>query len=171
MASGPEEYPKSIPKQPVDQGLPAAEHKMVPEPFYMATWYKGTGKLQDKIAIITGGDSGIGRSVAILYAREGAHVVVCYHSNTEDAKKTQDLVEKEGRQCLLIQGDIGLKHQCNKIVEQTVAKFGRVDILVNNAAEQHVKEDIREISRSSSQKPFAQTSSACSSLCKQRSII
>jgi len=140
MASSHDDKPKSFPAQ--QQSHPGAEHKMDPEPQYSAPWYKGSNKLQDKVAIITGGDSGIGRSVSILFAREGADVAICYFSNDKDAELTKQLVEKEGRKCLLLKGDVGDKHSCNSWVEQTMKQFSHIDILVNNAAVQHYTPDI-----------------------------
>lgn len=118
---------------------------MNPEPMYDAPWYKGSGKLAGQVAIITGGDSGIGRSVAVLFAREGANVCINYFQSDDDAQKTKQLVEKEGTKCLPIKADISVKSNCNMIVETTVQQFGRLDILVNNAAKQRVRENISEI--------------------------
>jgi len=127
---------------------PGAEHQMEPEPQYMNPGYKGSGKLRDKVAIITGGDSGIGRSVAILYGREGCKgVVVVYSKNHEDAKKTKELVEKEGSKCHVIAGDVSKRDFCFQVVNQTLQQFGQLDILVNHAGVQfeHKKlEDITE---------------------------
>lgn len=148
-----DKQPTSFPPQEQHK-QPGNEHEMDPEPKYMAEWYKGTGKLQDKAAIITGGDSGIGRSVAILFAREGCDVVISYLNETEDAKKTKLLVEKEGRRCELIPGDIGSQNHCNMIVGKTLKTFGKVDILINNAAEQHEKERVEEISEEQLEKTF-----------------
>jgi NAD(P)-dependent dehydrogenase (short-subunit alcohol dehydrogenase family) len=114
---------------------------------YDAPYYKGSEKLKDKAAIVTGGDSGIGRSVAILFAREGADVAVVYLEEEEDAKETRRLVEKEGRKCLLIPGDVADRQFCFDAVKQAVGAFGRLDVLVNNAAFQlHVArfEDLTE---------------------------
>ena len=94
----------------------------------------GTGKLWNRIALITGGDSGIGKAVAILYAKEGAHIAIAYLSEHEDARKTKNIIESYGRKCLLLPGDIGREKHCQMIVRKTVAAFGRIDILVNNAA-------------------------------------
>ena len=119
---------------------------MRPQPEPIRGGYLGSQKLEDKVAIITGGDSGIGRSVAVAFAREGADVAVLYLDEDRDAKQTQGLVENEGRRCLLLQGDIGSRKFCEKAVKQAVRKFGRLDVLVNNAAEQHVASSITEIS-------------------------
>jgi len=131
--------PESQDKQP---GL---ESDMIVKPQYDAPWYIGSNKLLNKVAIITGGDSGIGRSVAILYAREGAKVVISYLNEDEDAQETKNLCEKEGAKVLLIKSDLRLKQNCIDLVEQTIKHFGQLDILVCNAGEQHVHEDIRDI--------------------------
>src|SRR6266700_5864578 len=109
------------------------EHKMRPRPKAQNEKYRGSGKLQDKVAIITGGDSGIGRAVAIAFAKEGADVSVVYLEEQKDANETMRLVGERGRKCLLIDGDVGQEEFCRKAVEQTVKEFGRIDILVNNA--------------------------------------
>jgi len=127
---------------------------MDPEPLYSAEWYKGSDKLKDKVAIITGGDSGIGRAVAILFAREGADVAIGYLKNDKDAEKTKHLVEKEGRKCITVKGDVGCKKHCEQFVQQTVDAFHRVDILVNNAAEQHERETIEDIPEESLERTF-----------------
>ena len=124
---------------------PGVEKIMDPEPIVIRDNYKGSGKLAGKVALITGGDSGIGRSVAVHFAREGADIAIVYLDETEDAQKTKQMVEAEGKSCLLIRGDVKEEAFCNDAVDQTVAKFGSLNILVNNAAEQHPKEDIREI--------------------------
>lgn len=124
---------------------PGRQHKMKPQPRVVREDYQGSEKLAGKVALISGGDSGIGRSVAVLFAKEGADVAIVYLEETRDAEETKRLVEAEGRECLLIEGDIGRKAFCNRCVEKTVKKLGRVDILVNNAAEQHVAKDLTEI--------------------------
>jgi NAD(P)-dependent dehydrogenase (short-subunit alcohol dehydrogenase family) len=124
---------------------PGREKKMTPKPEAETPHHVGTGKLADKVAIITGGDSGIGRAVAIAFAKEGAKVVVSYLNEHDDAKETKSLVEKEGAECLLIAGDIGKEAFCQKIVKKTLDEFGRVDVVVNNAAEQHPTEDFLKI--------------------------
>ena len=113
---------------------PGLESELDPTPRFMAEHYKGSGKLQDMVAVITGGDSGIGRAVAVLFAREGADVVVLYLNEHEDAKETQRCVENEGRKCLLIAGDVRDSQFCNDAVKQAVDAFGKLDVLVNNAA-------------------------------------
>jgi len=136
--------PEEVPAQKQEKH-PGNEHEMKSKPQYLAPWYKGANKLENKVAIITGGDSGIGRSVAILFAREGANVVISYLDEDTDAKETQSLVEKEGRKALLFKGDLKIKQNCIDLVETTIKQFGQLDILVNNAGEQHATEDIREI--------------------------
>jgi NAD(P)-dependent dehydrogenase (short-subunit alcohol dehydrogenase family) len=106
----------------------------------------GSGRLQDKVAIITGGDSGIGRAVAIAFAKEGADVAVVYLEEHKDARETEQLVEQRGRKCLLIDGDVGDEKFCQTAVRQTVEEFGTLDVLVNNAAEQHLQDSIEKIS-------------------------
>ena len=133
---------------------PGREKEMKPKPEAETPHHIGTGKLRDKVAIITGGDSGIGRAVAIAFAKEGAKVVVGYLNEHDDAKETKALVEKEGGECLLIPGDIGKEDFCRKMVQKTVDEFGRLDIVVNNAAEQHPKEKLEEISEKQLERTF-----------------
>ena len=147
MQSGARIYPEPpLPKQHWKK--PGIEAELNPAPMCDAPYYKGSGKLQDKTAIITGGDSGIGRSVAILFAREGADVTVMYLPEEEkDAQATRKMIEKEGRRCLLIAGDVTDRAFCFDAVKKTVKHFGKLDILVNNAAFQlHVSnfEDLTE---------------------------
>jgi NAD(P)-dependent dehydrogenase (short-subunit alcohol dehydrogenase family) len=133
---------------------PGIEQEMEPRPEYIRPDYKGSGKLQDRVAIITGGDSGIGRSVAVHFAREGADVAIVYLDEHEDAKETKQLIEKEGRRCLTIAGDVGQKSFCEKVVKQTVDTFGKLDILVNNAAVQFMQTSIEDISEEQLEKTF-----------------
>ena len=137
--------PKSpLPKQ--KQPKPGIEKKMEPRPQYAAPKYKGSGKLKGKAAIITGGDSGIGRAVAVLYAREGADVAIIYLPvEKADAKETAAAVEKEGRKCLMIAGDVKDPKFCQKAVNKTAKEFGRLDILVNNAAFQQHQKSLEDI--------------------------
>lgn len=130
---------------PQEQHLPGSEQKMIPKPISDNENYKGTGKLQDKVALITGGDSGIGKAVAILFAKEGARVAINYLNEHEDANETRELIEKYGGEALLLPGDIADPAFCKELVEQTVMHFGRLDILVNNAAEQHDAKSLEEI--------------------------
>ncbi len=141
-----EEQPKSpMPEQ--HQPRPGFEAKMDPKPEFTAPHYKGSGKLEGKAALITGGDSGIGRSVAVLYAREGADVAIVYLPVEEvDAKETAAHVESEGFRCLLIPGDVQDSQFCTDAVERTAAEFDRLDVLVNNAAYQHHQKGLEEIS-------------------------
>ncbi|TGN62190.1 SDR family oxidoreductase [Paracoccus liaowanqingii] len=125
--------------------MPADEHKMDPAPDYMPR-HPGVGKLKGKVALITGGDSGIGRAVAVLFAREGAKVAIAYLDEQTDAEETGRLIEAEGSQALLIPGDLGVKAHATHAVEKTVEAFGQLDILVNNAAMQWVDEDLTELS-------------------------
>lgn len=124
---------------------PGRETEMVPEPEFEPR-FPGSGKLKGKTALITGGDSGIGRAVSVLFAREGANVAIVYLEEDKDAENTKTLVEEEGAVCLLIRGDIGSIKFCADAVKRTVKQFGRLDVLVNNAAEQHEKEDVEDIS-------------------------
>src|ERR1043165_5189748 len=142
-------------KQPpqVQDHQPGVESEMRPQPQYMPK-YPGVGKLKDKVAIITGGDSGIGRAVAIAMAREGASISIVYLEEHDDAKETQRLVEAEGSQCLLFAGDVGDEMFCWESVERTFEEFGRVDILVNNAAEQHETDDPLELDAAQIEKTF-----------------
>jgi NAD(P)-dependent dehydrogenase (short-subunit alcohol dehydrogenase family) len=140
-----DEQPKS-PMPAQHQERPGIEARMTPPPEFIAPHYKGSGKLQDKAAIITGGDSGIGRSVAVLYAREGADVAIVYLPEEEiDAKETARHVEGEGRRCLLIAGDVKDSGFCAEAVRKAADEFGRLDVLVNNAAYQQHQKTLGEI--------------------------
>jgi NAD(P)-dependent dehydrogenase (short-subunit alcohol dehydrogenase family) len=133
MQAGAREYPAPpFPKQ--HQPKPGSEAQLDPQPLYDAPYYIGSRKLEGKAALITGGDSGIGRAVAILFAREGADVAVLYLSEHDDARVTQEKVQAEGRRCILISGDVSKQEFCEDAVARTVKEFGRLDILVNNAA-------------------------------------
>src|SRR5215210_6689822 len=133
--------------------LPGYETQLEPKPDWKPR-YKGSGRLTDKVALITGGDSGIGRAVAALFAREGADIAILYLCEHDDAAKTKDIVEKEGRRALTIAGDIGDKQFCEQAVKQTVDGLGRLDILVNNAGEQHPDKDIRDITEDQLKRTF-----------------
>ena len=124
---------------------PGREYKMKPRPRAEDEKHRGTGKLQDKVAVITGGDSGIGRTVAIAFAKEGADISIVYLEEKRDANETKRLVEEQGRECVLIEGDVGQEGFCREAVAQTVKEFGKLDILVNNAAEQHPQDSIGRI--------------------------
>lgn len=139
------DYPRPpFPKQ--GQPVPGQQGRMDPYPDCGEESYTGSGRLQNKIALITGGDSGIGRAVAIAFAREGADVAISYLDEHEDAEETARWVKQAGRQCLLLPGDLAQKQQCYDIVDKTVAEFGRIDILVNNAAFQMTHPTLEEIS-------------------------
>ena len=132
---------------------PGVESEMRPRPDYRPK-YPGVGKLKDKVAVITGGDSGIGRAVAVAMAREGALISILYLEERDDAEETKRLVEKEGSQALLFAGDVGDEMFCWESVERTNEEFGRIDILVNNAAEQHETEDPAELSTEQLERTF-----------------
>lgn len=136
--------PTSVPDQHQSE-QPGKEYKMNPEPEIIRESYKGSDKLKGKTALITGGDSGIGRAVAVHFAREGADVAIVYLNEDRDAQDTQKMVEAEGRKCLLIPGDLREEKFCKDVVKQTVKKLGKLNIVVNNAAEQHEKENLEEI--------------------------
>ncbi|MGA7732084.1 MAG: SDR family oxidoreductase [Chloroflexia bacterium] len=133
---------------------PGLESEMTPKPKAEKRDYKACGKLEGKVAIITGGDSGIGRAAAIAYAKEGADVAILYLNEHNDARDTAREVEQEGRTCLLIPGDIGDEAHCREAVKRTVKELGRLDILVNNAAEQHTKKSIEEITSEQLERTF-----------------
>ncbi len=137
------ERTKQSPAQ--EQDLPGSEAGMRPRPKVVDEDYVGSGKLEGKVALVTGGDSGIGRAVAVLYAREGADVAIAYLEEHEDAEETKRLVEKEGRRCVTIAGDLGVAKHCEAVVAKTVKELGRLDVLVNNAAEQQEAEDVADI--------------------------
>ena len=127
---------------------------MRPQPKSGTSDYLGSGKVRDRVGLITGGDSGIGRAVAVLYAKEGADIAVVYFNEHKDARETRRLVEAQGRKCLLIAGDIGNENFCRTAVTRTKRELGRIDILVNNAAEQHPQESITKISRRQLERTF-----------------
>ena len=127
-----------------EDSLPGSEAALEPKPDWTPR-YPGSGRLQDKVAIVTGADSGIGRAVAALFAREGADIAIFYLCEHEDAEKTKSIVEGEGRRAILVPGDLGDPEFAGKAVQKVIDTFGRLDILVNNAGEQHADEDIREI--------------------------
>jgi NAD(P)-dependent dehydrogenase (short-subunit alcohol dehydrogenase family) len=143
VQAGAVRQPEKMPAQHVRKSGSEAELDL--EPRFLAEKYKGSDKLAGMAAIITGGDSGIGRAVAVLFAREGADVAIAYLSHTQDAEETRRHVEAEGRRCLLIQGDVKSSAFCREAVERTVADFGHLDILVNNAAFQEHADSIEDI--------------------------
>lgn len=136
------------------QRRPGREHKMKPRPKAEDEKHRGSGKLQNKVAIITGGDSGIGRAVAIAFAKEGADVAIVYLEEHKDANETKRSVEEHGRQCLLISGDVGQEDFCRKAVGQIVRELGKIDILVNNAAEQHPQKSIEKLTEKQLERTF-----------------
>lgn len=143
VQAGARMQPTELPAQHLPK--PGLEADLQLKPKFLAPDYKGSGKLQGMTAIVTGGDSGIGRAVAVLYAREGADVAIVYLNEHEDAQETKRLVEAEGRSCLLVDGDVKDSAFCRQAVERTVKEFGQLDILVNNAAFQEHAESIEDI--------------------------
>jgi NAD(P)-dependent dehydrogenase (short-subunit alcohol dehydrogenase family) len=148
-----EKKEQTLPAQEQER-QPGLEHEMKPKPQAERPDYVGSGKLRDKIAVITGGDSGIGRATAILFAKEGADIAAFYLNEHSDAKETRREVEEEGRRCLLIAGDIGDERFCSQAIQKVVDEFGRIDILVNNAAEQHPQERLEDITAEQLEKTF-----------------
>src|SRR5919109_5671065 len=144
-----EKDPKELgPKPPFpaqEQEPVGLESEMEPRPDYGEDSYRGSGKLQGKAAVITGGDSGIGRAVALAFAREGADVLISYLNEESDAQETVRIIEKEGRKCIAVSGDIQEESHCKRLVERAVSEFGKLDILVNNAAFQMSRESLEEI--------------------------
>jgi NAD(P)-dependent dehydrogenase (short-subunit alcohol dehydrogenase family) len=133
--------------------LPGHESKLEPKPDWEPR-YPGSNRLKGKVALVTGADSGIGRAVAALFAREGADLAIVYLCEHDDAVKTKDIVEKEGRKAITIAGDLGDKQFCDRVVRDTIDKLGRLDVLVNNAGEQHPDEDIRDIGEDQLKRTF-----------------
>ncbi|ALF09778.1 SDR family oxidoreductase [Parageobacillus thermoglucosidasius] len=133
---------------------PGLQTDMNPQPVSISATYKGSGKLKNKAAIISGGDSGIGRAVAIHFAKEGADVAIIYLNEHEDAEETKRQVEQEGRKCLLFAGDVGDEQFCKHAVKQTIDQFGKLDIVVNNAAEQHPQKSLLHITSEQLEKTF-----------------
>ena len=133
--------------------LPGHERDLDPKPEWQPR-YAGSGRLKDKVAIVTGADSGIGRAVAVLFAREGADVAILYLDEHDDAADTKKFVEAEGRRAICIPGDLGSRDFCFKAVQQVVDTFGRLDVLVNNAGEQHPDEDIVDITEEQLRRTF-----------------
>lgn len=133
-------------RQPQKQNKPGKESKMVPQPVFDNPAQRGSGKLNGKVAVITGGDSGIGRAVAALFAKEGADVAIIYYNEHEDAKETKHIVEKQyGRKCMIIAANIGKEKHCTSAVKKIIKQFSQVDILVNNAATQFEQKSIKDI--------------------------
>ena len=127
---------------------------MMPQPVYIDPEYRGSYKLKDKVAVITGGDSGIGRAVAVAFAKKGADVVVAYLNEHADAEKTRNIVESNGRECLLVAGDIGDEDFCQFLINTTMTRFRRIDVLVNNAAQQYPQESVENIDREQLENTF-----------------
>jgi NAD(P)-dependent dehydrogenase (short-subunit alcohol dehydrogenase family) len=148
-----EKKEQTLPPQQQDR-QPGIEAEMTPRPKAEDREYRGSGKLEGKVALITGGDSGIGRAVAYAYAAEGADVSIVYLDEHEDARETQRHVESKGRRCLLIAGDVGGEPFCREAVEQTVRELGRLDVVVNNAAEQHQQKNLEDISAEQLERTF-----------------
>ncbi|MDR7331276.1 SDR family oxidoreductase [Roseateles asaccharophilus] len=143
VQAGAREQPVQLPTQHLDDDAQESDLELAPR--FMAPDYRGSAKLKDFVALITGGDSGIGRAVAVLFAREGADVAVAYHSSDDDARETCRHVEAEGRQCLLLRGDVRNSAWCDSAVAQVIARFGHLDVLVNNAAFQEHVANIEEL--------------------------
>ncbi|MCE8018210.1 SDR family oxidoreductase [Halomonas sp. MCCC 1A17488] len=143
-------------KQPAQEQAhqPGAEYKMEPRPEYIRESYRGADKLRDKVAIITGGDSGIGRAVAVHYAREGADCIIVHLEEDTDARETQSLIEAEGRRCLVLKGDVGEPTFCQDIVDRTLNEFSKLNIVVHNSAEQYDWDDITDIPDEQLQRTF-----------------
>ncbi len=133
---------------------PGFEKGMAPSPDFQGNLAGASQRLPGKATLITGGDSGIGRAIALAFAKEGADVAISYLDEHEDAKETKKLVEKEGRHCLLIAGDIGDEAFCKQVISQVIEEFGKLDVLVNNAAEQHVQQSLRDITAEQLEKTF-----------------
>jgi NAD(P)-dependent dehydrogenase (short-subunit alcohol dehydrogenase family) len=156
-------------KPPFDekaQNVPGSEEQMQNEPDYGEDSYKGSGKLKGKKAVITGGDSGIGRAVALAFAREGADVAISYLNEDQDAEETRRVVEEAGQKCVLIPGDITEEAHCKKVIEKTIDEFGQIDILVNNAAFQMSHEGIDELTAEEIEHTFRTNIFAMFYLCK-----
>ncbi|WP_295978343.1 glucose 1-dehydrogenase [uncultured Variovorax sp.] len=161
---------QTAPKPPFDtprQAPPGLESRMDPPPDFGESSYVGSGKLVGKAAIVTGGDSGIGRAVALAFAREGADVLISYLAEEEsDARRTAELIEKEGRTCVTVPGDIREESQCRKLVDTAMERFGKLDILVNNAAFQMAHKDLAEITAEEFDRTFRTNVYANFFLCK-----
>lgn len=136
------------------QEIPGREFKMNPEPIYDNKNHKGYDRLKDKVAIITGGDSGIGRAVAVAYAKEGAKLAIVYNIADKDARDTEQAVKSYGGEVILIKGDIGDNNFTQKVIDKTIEKYNKLDILINNAAEQHPQKNLEDITDEQMEKTF-----------------
>jgi NAD(P)-dependent dehydrogenase (short-subunit alcohol dehydrogenase family) len=156
MSNASKSQDKSQLRPPQSQDPPGVESEMTPAPRYIRDGYHGSGKLRGKVALITGGDSGIGRAIAVLFAREGADVAIVHLSRDEDgdARETVRLVEAEGRACLSLRGDVAEDKFCRRAVAETLERFDHLDILINNAAEQHPAEQIADIDEAQLDRTF-----------------
>ena len=152
----PDTYEQQQEERPAQQQerQPGLEHEMTPEPEAEAAAYRAAGKLEGKVALITGGDSGIGRAAAVMFAKEGADVAIVYLDEHEDAAESKRLVEAEGRQCVTYAGDIGDELFCQQVVTRTVSDLGHLDVLVNHAGEQHEQDSIEKISAEQLERTF-----------------
>jgi NAD(P)-dependent dehydrogenase (short-subunit alcohol dehydrogenase family) len=166
QAQDPKEMHPKPPFPEQEQEPVGLETEMEPRPDYGEESYRGSGKLEGKAAIITGGDSGIGRAVALAFAREGADVLISYLDEHSDAEETVRIVEKEGRRCIAMAGDIGEEPHCQQIVERAVQEFGKVDVLVNNAAYQDVIESIQDVTEGMLVRTYRSNIFAMFFLCK-----
>jgi NAD(P)-dependent dehydrogenase (short-subunit alcohol dehydrogenase family) len=166
MSENPQDKEPKPPFPDQPQQPPGSEAEMTPAPDYGDASYRGTGKLTGKAAIITGGDSGIGRAVALAFAREGADVLISYLNEEEDARETMRIVGAAGRRAVLMPGDISDEAHCRQIVERAFSEFGKLDILVNNAAFQMTHENITELSSEEFDRTFKTNVYAMFYLCK-----
>lgn len=153
MSNNPNQYPTAAPAQE-QQHQPGEQQVMHPEPEIIKSTHQGSHKLKDKVVLISGGDSGIGRSVAVLFAREGADVAIIYLEEQQDAEKTKQLVEQEGQHCLLLKEDISDPQSSEKCVAETLKVFGKINILINNAGVQYQQKDLGDISTEQLEKTF-----------------
>jgi hypothetical protein len=167
MSENPKEKEPQPPFPEQQQEPPGLESEMTPAPDFGLQSYKGYGRLQDRAAVITGGDSGIGRAVALAFAREGADVLISYLPEEEsDAQETRRVVESAGRRCITVPGDIREEEQCREIINRAMQEFGKIDILINNAAFQMSHESIGEISSEEFDRTFKTNVYAMFYLCK-----
>ncbi|MCU4367222.1 SDR family oxidoreductase [Acinetobacter courvalinii] len=153
MSNNPNQYPTAAPAQE-QQHQPGEQQVMHPEPEIIKSTHQGSHKLKDKVVLISGGDSGIGRSVAVLFAREGADVAIIYLEEQQDAEKTKQLVEQEGQHCLLLKEDISDPKSSEKCVAEILKVFGKINILINNAGVQYQQKDLGDISTEQLEKTF-----------------